>query len=147
VPNTLSTIPGAKSVVNDAPFATPAMLTDDDAPTTNVTGTLSASGVPEGDCTTSIAEYAPFESPAADAETVIVFPDCETVSQPGLAGSTDAVQRAVVCTCNVAVALASVSVSDAGATASGVGDAAAPAKLTVTFAVTVALLSEVPVMV
>jgi hypothetical protein len=44
----LITIPGAKRVLKEAAFAIPAMLTEDDAPTVSVTGTLIYCGAASG---------------------------------------------------------------------------------------------------
>jgi hypothetical protein len=71
VPNTLISIPGAKIVLYEAAFVTPPILTLDDPPTVNVTGTLRYCGVPLATLTNTVALYTPFERPVADAVSVI----------------------------------------------------------------------------
>src|ERR1039457_3361195 len=54
-PNTLRIIPGATFLPKDAPFATAAITTSEDAPIVNVTGTLTNCGMVFTDWKTRVA--------------------------------------------------------------------------------------------
>ena len=101
------------------------MVTADDAPTTNVSGTVMACGSAVGDWITSVTGHAPRESPAGDAEMLMVSDVEESVSQSGFAGSTATVHGAPEVTLRLAVAAESKSVTEAGDTASAGGDVSA----------------------
>src|ERR1039458_4481598 len=85
VPNTAACIPGAKTVANDALFATPVICVVLTGPTTNVTGTTMYCGVTPVDWMETAAEYTPTERPAPVAVMVNsaapVPGACERVSQ------------------------------------------------------------------
>ena len=78
-------MPGANAAPPENVLEMPLMTTLLDPPMVNAIGTLTNCGRVFTDCSTSVAVYTPFASPAADAARVMVagpVPDCgETTSQ------------------------------------------------------------------
>src|ERR1039458_10443124 len=85
VPNTAACMPGAKTVANDALFATPVICVFDAGPTTKVTGTTMYCGVTPADWMETDAEYTPSERPvplAVRCNCAAPAPEaCERLSQ------------------------------------------------------------------